>query len=94
VRWRTALINQIRGIMGRTRPRRAAGARRIGPGLQGAIADATNELTSLARGLLATLADELAGLEARLQELDQQLVALCRQSEFCRPFSSVPGIGQ
>jgi transposase len=41
----------------------------------------------------ATLAEELAGLEARLHELDHQLVALCRQSELCRRVSSVPGIG-
>ena len=93
VRWRTALINQIRGIMGERGIIVAQGARRVGPGLQDAIADHTNELTGLSRGLLATLADELAGLEARLHELDHQLVALCRQSELCRRVSSVPGIG-
>jgi transposase len=93
VRWRTALINQIRGIMGERGIVFAQGARRVGPGLQDAIADHTNELTGLSRGLLATLADELAGLEARLHELDHQLVALCRQSELCRRVSSVPGIG-
>ena len=93
VRWRTALINQIRGIMGERGIVVAQGARRVGPGLQDAIADHTNELTGLSRGLLATLADELAGLEARLHELDHQLVALCRQSELCRRVSSVPGIG-
>lgn len=93
VRWRTALINQIRGIMGERGIVVAQGARRVGPGLQDAIADHTNELTGLSRDLLATLADELAGLEARLQELDHQLVALCRQSELCRRVSSVPGIG-
>jgi transposase len=93
VRWRTALINQIRGIMGERGIVFAQGARRVGLGLQDAIADHTNELTGLSRGLLATLADELAGLEARLHELDQQLVALCRQSELCRRVSSVPGIG-
>jgi transposase len=93
VRWRTALINQIRGIMGERGIIVAQGARRVGPGLQDAIADHTNELTGLSRGLLATLADELAGLEARLHELDHQLLALCRQSELCRRVSSVPGIG-
>jgi transposase len=93
VRWRTALITQIRGIMGERGIIVAQGARRVGPGLQDAIADHTNELTGLSRGLLATLADELAGLEARLHELDHQLLALCRQSELCRRVSSVPGIG-
>jgi transposase len=41
VRWRTALINQIRGIMGERGIVVAQGARRVGPGLQDAIADHT-----------------------------------------------------
>jgi transposase len=93
VRWRTALINQIRGIMGERGIVMPQGPRRVGRGLQDAIADHTNELTDLSRGLLATLAEELAGLEVRLHELDDQLVVLCRQSELCRRVSSVPGIG-
>jgi transposase len=55
LRWRTALINQIRGILAERGIVVAQGARRVGPCLQEAIADQTNELTGLSRGLLAML---------------------------------------
>ena len=61
VRGRTALITQIRAIMGERGIVMPQGARRVGPGLQEAFAGHTNELTGLSRGLSATLAKSWPG---------------------------------
>jgi transposase len=56
-----------------------------------AIEDA--ELSDLARALFAGMLDELGSLDLRLEELDRQLVTICRTNEACRRLSKLPGVG-
>jgi transposase len=89
--WRTALINQTRGLLaeyGIVLPKGAWRFRR-----DAAAALDAPELTALAAELFRNLLDQLRELEARLAALDRRLVALCRQSEACRRLAALPGVG-
>ncbi len=94
IRRRTALINQIRGMLyerGITAP--------TGPhSLAKVLAEVTateNEvpLTPLLRRLVQDLWDEWRWLDDRLKAIDAELHRLCRASELARRLAEVPGVG-
>jgi transposase len=88
---RTALINHMRGLLGKYGIILPQGAWRFLPQAQEAIADA--ELSDLARMLFNDMLDELGSLELRLEKLDRQLAVICRTNEACRRLSKLPGVG-
>jgi transposase len=90
---RTALANQIRGLLseyGIVLPQRVSQLRR---GLPVILEDATNELTAFSRRLFASLHDELLSLEEKIAALDKQIEAVHRTSEPCQRVAAVEGIG-
>lgn len=90
---RTAQANQIRGLLmeyGLILPQGISYIRKLIPCL---LEDASNELTTLFRTLLAELYDEMVHLDERIQKLEVKLKAICDQNEDCQRLLSIPGVG-
>lgn len=90
---RTALANQIRGLLmeyGIILPKGIAYVRKEIPWL---LEDAENELTSLFREMLRELHDELVHLDQRINKLEIQLETVCKQSKACQRLLTIPGVG-
>jgi transposase len=93
VQSRTALINQIRGLLaeyGLTVPQQAVQLRRRLPLL---LEDSTNELTPLGREVFGDLARELAGLNERIHQVEARIKHLFAESEVCQRLAQVNGVG-
>lgn len=90
---RTALVNQIRGLLaeyGVVVPQQVSRLRQALPGL---IEDPTNDLTPLARTTFTALHDELRGLDARVTAVDQELKRQCVCDEHCQRLMAIEGVG-
>jgi transposase len=93
VQSRTALINQIRGLLaeyGITVPQQAAQLRRRLPVI---LEDPTNELMPLGRELFGDLARELAGLNERITQVEARIKHLFAENEVCQRLAQVEGVG-
>jgi transposase len=93
VRERTALANQIRGLLaeyGIVLRKGWAALRRALPKLLGGN---DRRLTAVLRRFLAEARERLQDLEQRLAGYDRELHALCRQDERCRRLLEIEGIG-
>ena len=90
---RTALINQIRGLLseyGIVIARQPAALRRRLPEV---LEDGDNELSPSARCLFSQLHDELIEIQHRLNPVDQAIKDLAAQDETCRRLQDVEGVG-
>ncbi len=93
LRERTAKANQIRGLVyeyGLVAPPQLRCLRQALPAW---LEDATNGLTGRFRTLLAGLYEDLQRLDARVAELDEELLAIAREHEPVRRLERVRGIG-
>jgi transposase len=72
VRWRTALINQTRGLLAEHGIVLPQGAWRLRPDVVTVLDDPASELTTLAAELFRGLLDQLRGLEVRIATLDHR----------------------
>jgi transposase len=93
VRWRTASINQARGLLAEYGIVLPQGAWRFRRAAVGALDDPSSGLTALAAELFRGLLDQLRELEHRIATLDRRIVQLCRASEACRRLATLPGVG-
>jgi len=95
-RWvmrRTAVINQIRGLLlerGLTLPK---GRCHLEEALPEILADATSKLSDSFRVLLAQLKIELDQLTARIEEMDVVMLQTAKENEACQRLTTIPGIG-
>jgi len=93
IKARTALINQIRGLLmeyGIVIPQRASQVRHKLPIV---LEDAENGLTATAREWLHALAEELQALDQRIAATDQQIERVFEADEACQRLAQLPGIG-
>lgn len=94
IRARTALVNEIRGLLGEfglvIAQRGAAAAHRL---LQQSLETPDNGLPGKMRELLRELQDELLAHDARLSKFDQALQQQARNDERCQRLLKVEGIG-
>jgi transposase len=88
---RTQLTNAIRGYAAEFGLIAAKGLEKIDLLLARIQADET--LPELARALFAAQAREYAGLQARLREVEEKLMAWHRGNECSRRLAEIPGIG-
>ena len=93
MRWRTALINHIRGLLLEYGIALPQGPTRFRQEVTIALDDPSAELTPLVIELFHSLVDQLRALEDRLASLDRRVVALCRQNELSRRLAALPGVG-
>jgi len=90
---RTALVNQVRGLLleyGIVVPQ---GRRKVREGLSLIIEDAENGLTARFRGWLLDLYHELVHLDKRIAYLDGQIEISAKEDERAQRLLSIPGIG-
>lgn len=90
---RTALSNQIRGLLmeyGVIVPQGIAFVRRQLPLI---LEDAENELSPLFRELLNELYEEMVHLDLRVEKLEQKLERVAVNNEDCQRLLTIPGIG-
>jgi transposase len=90
---RTALGNQLRGLLGEygvVLPRGIARLRRHLPGL---LEEAENGLSGVFRQLLAQGYRQLCELDAHIASYDAQLISQVRDSAACQRLQTIPGFG-
>jgi len=93
VKHRTALVNQIRGLLleyGIVIPQGIYRVRKYVPRI---LEDADNGLSMTFRDLLHSLAQELRALDASIAEVTQRLTRLSRALEACQRLREMEGIG-
>lgn len=95
-RWvvrRTAVINQIRGLLFERGITLRKGRCHLETALPDILENADSKLSSAARLLLVQLKMELAQLAMRLEEADALIQKTAQESEVCRRLDAIPGIG-
>ena len=95
-RWvsgRTAVINQIRGLLLERGITIRKGRRHIEESLPGILEDADNKLSGALRVLLTELRQEMQYLQRQVDECDKLILRIADELEDCRRMVAVPGIG-
>ncbi len=95
-RWvmrRTAVINQIRGLLLERGITLRKGRRYVDAALPGILEDADAKLSGALRMLLAQLKLELDHLDLRIDEADALIKKTARENEACQRLVAIPGIG-
>lgn len=90
---RTALVNQIRGLLGEFGLVVPKGITRLRAQLPQLLEDAENGLPALAREVIAGLVEQLRELDQRIQRYDLKIRELAQQSEPARRLMWVEAIG-
>ena len=90
---RTALVNQIRGLLGEYGIVIVQGITHIRKQLPLILEDAQNELSDLARELFADLYQQLMELDKQISFYNKKIEQLCAKSEICQRIKAIPGIG-
>ncbi len=93
VKGRTALLNQIRGLLaeyGLIIPLKRNAVRRQLPRI---LEDSDNGLTALAREFVADLYEELQGLDQAVERYDAKIERLFKGNPVCQRLAKVEGVG-
>jgi transposase len=93
LRHRTALINQMRGLLGERGlaiSRSPEAFKRAVPELLRSSAD---ELTPFCQTLLTELLEHLRAIEERIHFIEVSIHSFMKQSALCRKIAQIPGIG-
>ena len=95
-RWvmrRTAVLNQMRGLLLERGITVRRGRNHIEAALPGILEDADAKLSGAVRLLLAQLKIELDQLSMRIEEADRVIEQTVQQHDACRRLVAIPGIG-
>jgi transposase len=95
-RWvmrRTAVVNQIRGLLLERGITLRKGRRYVDAALPGILADATSKLSGSLLVLLTELKLELAQLAEKIDRSDSAIAQIAGQNEACQRLVAMPGIG-
>jgi transposase len=95
-RWvmrRTAVINQIRGLLLERGITLRQGRRHIDEALPGILEDACAQLSGALRVLLLQLKVELDHLQIRIDEADAMINKVAGENDACRRLVAIPGTG-
>jgi transposase len=90
---RTALVNQVRGLLAEYGIVINKGVAAVRKGLPGILEDAENGLTMRSRELFADLSEELRLLDERFKHSDKQIEASNRGNEVCQRLDEILGVG-
>jgi transposase len=93
VRNRTALLNQIRGLLLERGITIRKGRRHAEEALPTILEDAEASLTCMMRQLLGRLTSELKQLEVQIAEIDAMIAGKADDQEACQRLMAIPGIG-
>jgi transposase len=95
-RWvmrRTAIVNQIRGLLLERGITLRKGRRYVDAALPGILEDADSKLSGALRVLLAQLKLELDQMAIRIDDADAVLNKAAHENEACQRLVEIPGIG-
>ena len=92
-RERTALVNQIRGLLGEYGLVINKGVSSVRQSLPLILEDAENGLTEQSRVLFSELLDELHVIDKRFSRCEQRIKAVNQENALCRRLGEVLGIG-
>lgn len=90
---RTALVNQVRGLLAEYGIVINKGVAAVRKGLPDILEDAENGLTMRSRELFADLLEELRLLDERLKRSEEQIEACNRENEVCQRLDEILGVG-
>ena len=90
---RTALVNQVRGLLAEYGIIINKGVAAVRKGLPDILEDAENDLTTLSRELFADLLEELRVLDERFKQSEKQIEASNRGNEVCQRLDEILGVG-
>ena len=90
---RTALANQIRGLLSEYGIVFSKQLQNINKKLPDIIADETNTISDYARSLFAELYEDFVMLNQRIKQYDQKIVVLSKTNENCQRIEKIPGVG-
>lgn len=93
VKARTALVNQIRGLLSEYGVVLAPGISHVREGVPDIVEDGELDLPPLFRDLLTQLYTYLCHLDEQVQSIEQPLKAWHRESEDSQRIEKIPGIG-
>lgn len=93
VKERTALVNQIRGLLAEHGLVIPSKRNAVSQALPRILEDADNGLTALARELVADLSEELRGLRSAVGKYDAKIERLFKTNPVCQQLAEVEGIG-
>lgn len=93
IQGRTALVNQIRGLLTEYGIVIPQGITFLRLRLPQILDDQENELSSLSREIFNTLYQELRIADQRIKDLDKRIMLLCKESTNCQRLMKVEGIG-
>ncbi|MDA0260639.1 MAG: IS110 family transposase [Proteobacteria bacterium] len=90
---RTALVNQIRGLLAEYGVVIGLGIGAVRVALPEILEDADNGLTALSRELFAELLEELNGVDTRFEQCERWIKSLNKENEVCQRLDGILGIG-
>lgn len=90
---RTALVNQVRGLLAEYGIVINKGVAAVRKGLPDILEDAENGLTMRSRELFADLLEELRLLDERLKRSEEQIKVCNRENEICQRLDEILGVG-
>lgn len=90
---RTALVNQIRGLLGEFGIVVSQGVAQIRKGLPWILEDAENGLTSLSREILLDCQEQLADVSKRIDVYDKRIAVLAKEMESAKRIMKLSGVG-
>ena len=93
VKMRTALANQLRGLLGEYGIVVPQGIGRIRKAIPLIVEDADNGLSDLCRELLWDVYQRVCTLDAEITRYNARIAQLAAQSEVCQRLTRVPGVG-
>lgn len=93
VRERTAVVNQIRGMLLERGITVAKRRRHLEEALPGILEDPDNKLSGALRVLLGELRGEMQYLNRQIEESDKLIVRIAGELEDCERLVQIPGIG-
>jgi transposase len=93
VKTRTALVNQVRGLLAEYGIVIAQGVTHLRRALPVILEDRDNGLSGMKRELLGEIAERLKFTEDRLRQYDLRIQRLFREDERCQRLAEVEGVG-
>src|SRR5215831_2999048 len=93
IKERTALVNQVRGLLAERGIVIAQGITRLRQQLPTIVEDLDNELTPLSREVMRELYEELVVLDERIARADRLVQRVFTESASCQKLAQVEGIG-
>jgi transposase len=93
IKWRTALANEIRGLLAEYGIVIAKGIAPLRRNLPLILEDGENQLSGFFREMLNEMAERLRLVDQRIRQYDLQVERVFRQDERCQRLARVEGVG-